>query len=113
MVNENGTLEQVTHYYPFGGIFGDATLNAGTQPYKYNGKEFDHTHGLDWYDYGARMYGPILLTWNAIDPLAEKYYNISPYAYCTNNPISYFDPDGKRVQIYQKNRSKYLDISTN
>lgn len=108
VVNENGTLEQVTHYYPFGGIFGDATLNAGTQPYKYNGKEFDHTHGLDWYDYGARMYDPILLTWNAIDPLAEKYYNISPYAYCTNNPISYFDPDGKRVQIYQKNQKQVL-----
>ena len=89
-------LEQVTHYYPFGGIFGDATLNAGTQPYKYNGKEFDHTHGLDWYDYGARMYDPILLTWNAIDPLAEKYYNVSPYAYCINNPIMFIDSDGER-----------------
>ena len=23
------------------------------------------------------------------DPIAEKYYGISPYAYCANNPIKY------------------------
>lgn len=37
----DGTLEQATHYYPFGGIYGDAGLNAEFQPYKYNGKELD------------------------------------------------------------------------
>ena len=95
VVNEDGTLEQVTHYYPFGGIFGDATLNAGTQPHKYNGKEFDHTHGLDWYDYGARNYDAALLQWTSVDPFAAKYYNISPYAYCHNNPMIMIDPDGK------------------
>lgn len=33
----------------------------------------------------------------SIDPLAEKYYHISPYAYCMNNPISYIDPNGMDV----------------
>ena len=32
-----------------------------------------------------------------MDPLAEKYYNISPYAYVANNPLKYIDPDGKRI----------------
>ena len=77
----DGTLEQVTHYYPFGGIYGDAGLNAGFQPYKYNGKELDRMHGLDWYDYRARQYDaagvPMFTT---IDPMAEKYYHLSPYA---------------------------------
>ena len=92
----DGTLEQVTHYYPFGGIYGDAGLNAEFQPYKYNGKELDRMHGLDWYDYGARQYDaagvPMFTT---IDPMAEKYYHLSPYAYCANNPIKYIDKDGE------------------
>ena len=44
--------------------------------------------------YGARMYDPVLLTWNSIDPLCENYYNISPYAYCANSPVMYIDPTG-------------------
>jgi hypothetical protein len=34
-----------------------------------------------------------------MDPLAEKYPNISPYAYCAGNPIKYVDPDGKKIVI--------------
>lgn len=30
-----------------------------------------------------------------IDPLAEKYYSISPYSFCSNNPINRIDPDGR------------------
>ena len=30
--------------------------------------------------------------WFTPDPLAEKYYHISPYAYVLNNPIRYIDP---------------------
>jgi len=59
-----------------------------------NGKELDRTHGLDWYDYGARNYDAALCRWHNIDPLCEKYYNISPYAYCANNPILFVDPNG-------------------
>jgi len=56
VVNENGTIEQVNHYYPFGGVYGDLSYNSEYQKSKYIGKEFDHMHGLDWYDHGARMY---------------------------------------------------------
>lgn len=38
---------------------------------------------LDWYDIQASQYDAIGVSgWNAIDPLAEKYYSISPYSYC-------------------------------
>ena len=93
VISESGVLEQVTHYYPFGTVIA-ASTNGESQPYKYNGKELDLMHGLKWYDYGARMYDPILLTWNAIDPLCEEYYGISPYVYCKDNPIKYLDPNG-------------------
>ena len=56
VVNEKGTIEQVNHYYPFGGVYGDLSYNAEIQKSKYIGKEFDHMYGLDWYDHGARMY---------------------------------------------------------
>ena len=100
VVSEGGTLEQVTNYYPFGAPFCERTTagantNATLQRYKYNGKELDLMHGLKWYDYGTRMYDPILLTWNGIDPMCEDYYPISPYAYCANNPVNRFDPDGR------------------
>ena len=112
VVNSNGTLEQVTHYYPFGGIMGDITYNASTQEYKYNGKEFDHTHGLDWYDYGARNYDAVLGQWNGVDRLAEKYYNISPYAYCANNPMNAFDPTGNDWVKSTRNDYIWMDNVT-
>lgn len=52
-------------------------------------------HGLNTYDYGARQYYAALPIWDRVDPLCEKYYSISPYAYCANNPVKHIDPDGK------------------
>ena len=39
-------------------IAGSRESSHATQPYKYIGKELDRTHGLDWYDHGARHYDP-------------------------------------------------------
>ena len=96
VTNEDGTVEQIVHYYPFGGTFNDAGLNAGLQHYKYNGKELDRIGGLNTYDYGARQYFSALPVWDRIDPKCEEDYGISLYAYCRNNPIKMLDKDGKR-----------------
>ena len=94
VLNAGGGIEQVNHYYSFGGLMGEST-NGDVQPYKYNGKELDRMNGLDWYDYGARHMDGIRFT--TIDPMAEKYYGVSPYAYCANNPMIFVDPDGRDI----------------
>jgi RHS repeat-associated protein len=100
----SGAVEQVNHYYPFGGLFGEST-GGDTQRYKYNGKELDRMHGLDWYDYGARHMDGMRFT--TIDPLAGDYYSISPYAYCANNPIKYVDKDGRKIVMSTNNSIEY------
>ena len=97
VVDASGAVTQVTNYYPFGAPYADASASKGTdvQPYKYNGKELDLMHGLNTYDYGARQYNPVTGRWDRIDPLCEKYYSTSPYAYCHNNPVNAIDPDGR------------------
>ena len=52
---------------------------------------------ISFLDFGARMYNPAIARWTTADPLSEKYYGISPYVYCLNNPTNSFDPDGKAV----------------
>ena len=91
VIDGSGTVKETNHYYPFGGLFASTSV----QPFKYNGKEFDSKNGLNWYDYGARHYDATLGRWHVVDPLADKYYGYSPYAYCYNNPLKYIDPDGK------------------
>ena len=93
VANAAGTAEQVTHYYPYGLPFAEGK-NATLQPYKYNGKELDTEDNLNLYDYGARHYDAALCRWNAVDALAEKYASMSPYNYCSGNPIMFIDPDG-------------------
>ena len=99
VTNEDGTVEQIVHYYPFGGTFNDAGLNTGLQQYKYNGKELDRIAGLNTYDYGARQYFSPVPTWDRMDNMAEYHYETSPYAYCGNNPVKRFDPDGNDYEV--------------
>jgi RHS repeat-associated protein len=101
VVDAGGNLQQKTNYYPFGAPFADPNMvmNASLQPYKYNGKELDLMHGLNTYDYGARQYDPITGRWDRVDPLAEKYYPLSPYSYCAGDPVNKFDPDGRKIVL--------------
>ena len=97
VVDAMGHVVQATSYYPFGTPISDphSAINSDLQPFKYNGKELDMMHGLNTYDYGARQYEPILGRWDRMDPMCEKYYSVSPYAYCGNNPVNRIDLDGR------------------
>ena len=90
-----GEVVQSLEYLPSGVIF--RSRNFDRQPYRFTGKELLSAHGLDWYDSGARMQEFHIPRFTTMDPLCEKYYSISPYAYCNNNPVNYVDPDGRDI----------------
>ena len=73
----------------------DAGTGATPNKYLYNGKELQSDLGLNWYDYGARMYDEQLGVWHTPDPLASKMPTVSPYAYCFDNPVKFFDHNGQ------------------
>ena len=113
VVDGNGNIEEVNHYYPFGALMGDR-CGVSRNNYKYIGKELDTMYGWNMQDHEARWYDPIVGRWMVTDPLQEKYFdsslsslwygvdplagkyaNNSPYVYCNDNPIRLIDSNGK------------------
>jgi RHS repeat-associated protein len=99
VMNASGTVKQATNYYPSGTTIAERQTDQGIQPYKFDGKELDRKDNLNFYDYEARAYDPTLMRFTSPDPMMEKYYGWSPFAYCLNNPVRYVDPDGRSTQV--------------
>ena len=64
--------------------------------YLFNAKELDEESQLYYYE--ARYHDPNWGVFNSRDQKFEKYFWMSPYAYCANNPIKYVDPTGMTVE---------------
>ena len=94
-----GNLCKILYCEIDGKIDEAATTTEGSQPYKYSTKELDRENGLDWYDSKARMYDPTIGRTPTQDPMAEKYYSMSPYLWCAGNPITFTDPNGEDLII--------------
>ena len=87
----------------------NASWNA---PYTFSGKEKDVETGYSYF--GARYYDSGLSIWLSVDPMSDKYPNLTSYNYCYNNPIIVVDPDGNSGIIYvvdlRKDKSKNLEL---
>ena len=68
-------------------------------PFAFTGKERDEETGYGYF--GARYMDHELMTgWLSVDPMADKYPSISPYAYCAWNPVKPIDPDGEEISTH-------------
>jgi len=94
VMDANGNIKQMNNFYPSGTSMAERRTDQGVQPYKFGGKELDRTDNLDFYDFEARSFDPVLMRFTRPDPMAGKYPGISVYAYCGNNPVNYIDRTG-------------------
>ena len=110
-------IVQEDGYDPFGMTLAeqhDRRLDEISNRHLFNGKELLEAGGLNWYDYGARMYDAALGRWHVTDLLAEKYASLTPYHYAMNNPVNLVDPDGHDVVFHQSgtDRIRYQKLIT-
>ncbi len=96
---------QENHYDPWGlNLAGIELLGNPDSKFQVNGKEKQEDFGLNWADYGARMYDPQLGRFNSVDKYAEKYLGVSTYQYALNNPVLFIDINGDSVSVAQQYR---------
>jgi RHS repeat-associated protein len=92
ITDASGEVYQHLEYFAFGETFVEEHSNTNRTPFLFNGKELDDETGL--YYYGARYYDARTSIWQSVDPMAEKYPDLSPYNFVGANPVVRNDPDG-------------------
>ena len=97
ITDDHANITQYDAYLPYGELLVDEHSSSEDLPYKFNGKQFDEETGL--YYYGARYLNPMTSLWYGVDMYTELLNSISPYLYCSGNPIILRDKDGNFAGI--------------
>ena len=114
IVNNDGqTVAATFDYTPFGVQIVNSQMPTNSTEYRFSGKELQNISDYEIYDFGARQYFPKYAIWGSVDPLAGSFANVSPFAYCSNNPVLFIDPDGERAKVSIDAKNQRVVISAN
>ena len=108
ITDDKANITQYDAYLPYGELLVDEHSSSEDLPYKFNGKQFDEETGL--YYYGARYMDPKISMWLGVDPLMEKYPNVTGYCYTMDNPIKFIDPNGKETYVIKNKTGTYTVV---
>ena len=108
---EEDAARERNEYCAYGARIEDTTFpKILDNRYRFNGKEEVENSPGPYIDYGARVYSPSLRQWLSPDPLADKYHDFSPYAFCADDPVNRVDPDGREIRgVTTNDASKVVD----
>ncbi|MBO5674040.1 MAG: hypothetical protein J6S09_07110 [Paludibacteraceae bacterium] len=97
VTDAEGEVLDTFDYMPYGSEI--SSTSSTTTDYRFTGKERQSMVNNSIYDSFARFqntYGRFM----SIDPKAESFYHISPYAYCAGDPVNLVDPDGEAHETW-------------
>lgn len=107
-LDDQAKIISYEEYYPYGSASYQAVrkdIQVPLKRYRYSGKERDEETGL--YYYGARYYAAWLGRWTAVDPIR---LNVNFFEFCSGNPVSRIDRDGKADELLIRESNLYYDI---
>ena len=108
VTNGSGTVVYSVAYDPYGGVQKTWGTPTYTPALKFSGKERDVESGLDYF--GARYFANFHYRWLSVDPVINRQEALGNpqlwnlYAFCRDNPITYWDPDGRTELTFDVKR---------
>jgi len=109
VVGADGTVVKRNEILPYGELFNNNDPYLTNNDYLYGGKELQKKFGINLYDSQARFQSNTGM-FLSLDPLAEKYYGISPYSYCAGNPVNLVDQGGDTIHVAAEDQGLVLKI---
>ena len=120
--NEQGSVEQLLDYYPFGGIRLDEKIGSFDEQRKFTGQEFDEDTNLHYYvqryynqDVGRfTSQDPVFLAIGTGDKRAKvaltNPQSLNSYSYVVNSPLKYVDEEGEWFGEFLTGRQSWSDF---
>ena len=91
-MDKNDEVISAQDYDAWGYLMEGRTYESDESVYKFTGKQRD---GENLYDYfGARYYDSRIGRWGQVEPLYDRYINLTPYNYAANCPLTLADING-------------------